>query len=66
MEGHGKPMLRALRSMPSALETWEKYVDGDPHNYSKNTHASEEDRVELPAQISAAMPSVTAVHPKKS
>ncbi|CAE7390730.1 ogfrl1 [Symbiodinium pilosum] len=44
--GHGKPMLRALRSMPSALETWEKYVDGDPHNYSKNTHASEEDRVE--------------------
>ncbi|CAE7392516.1 OGFR [Symbiodinium natans] len=46
LPGREKPILRPLRNIPSALETWDKYVDGNPHNYSKNTRASEEDRVE--------------------
>ena len=44
--GRDKPALRPLRNIPSALETWEKYVDGNSAHYFKNTRASEEDREE--------------------
>ncbi|CAE7203026.1 ogfrl1 [Symbiodinium necroappetens] len=46
LPGRDKPALRPLRNIPSALETWEKYVDGNSANYFKNTRASEEDRAE--------------------
>ncbi|CAE7568455.1 CaMKI [Symbiodinium sp. CCMP2456] len=46
LPGRDKPALRPLRNIPSALETWEKYVDGNSANHFKNTRASEEDRAE--------------------
>jgi len=46
LPGRDKPALRPLRNIPSALETWEKYVDGNSAHYFKNTRASEEDREE--------------------